>query len=102
MAMLSVAPFLVGFAAGLELDFVPYVTSRYFGFRQFGTIYMSLTGLFLLGVGSAPVAVAIYADTTGIYRGALVAGVALSGVAVLLLLSLSRYPDQQKQQGGQG
>jgi MFS family permease len=44
----------VGMTTGAEIDIIAYMTSRYFGLRQFGQLYGYLFGLFLVGTGAGP------------------------------------------------
>jgi hypothetical protein len=81
-----VAVFLIGLGLGAEVDFIAYLTSRYFGLRFFGEIYSyawaafvlaGALGAFLLGAGY---------DARGSYVVPL-AGFFIATLAALLLLT---------------
>jgi predicted MFS family arabinose efflux permease len=44
----------LGFALGAEVDLMGYCTARYFGFRDYGTIYGVQYGLSIVGVALSP------------------------------------------------
>ena len=83
---------LIGFAAGAELDLMSFLAARYFGMRNYGTLYALLYAALAVCSGTAPALFALVQDRSGSYAGA------FAGAAVLLLLSavlvtgLGRYP----------
>jgi MFS family permease len=95
--LLALAPFCVGCASGLEVDLIPYLGSRYFGLRNFGTIYTSLSVFFVVGFGVAPTLSSMLFDTTGSYFSVLIAIVVAGLASTVLLGLLGRYPDRFSQ-----
>jgi MFS family permease len=92
-ATLSVAVFFVGCCVGAEADIFAYFTSRYFGMKWMGEIFGFLYGGITLGTAIAPLAMgALLAQFGGAYEYPLyiLAGIGL--VAMLLCLSLPKYP----------
>jgi MFS family permease len=89
-----IPPLCIGLAAGVELDLATYMTSRYFGQRHFGTIFSGIFCFFILGYTGGPVAAAYVRDATSDYAPVLRAIVIALPVAVLLVGSLGRYPDE--------
>jgi MFS family permease len=83
---------IAGLGAGAELDVVAYLTSRYFGMKQFGVIYACMFGLYTLGVGAMPLAGGLVYDTFGSYDRLLVGLVAALAVGSLLAMTLGRFP----------
>ncbi|NBU24860.1 MAG: MFS transporter [Gammaproteobacteria bacterium] len=86
------AVFLIGLAAGAEVDLMAYLTSRYFGLREYGRIFAAQYMAFALGPGVMVPLVGRARDLSGDYGTALAAisaGIALFGV---LLLTLGPYP----------
>lgn len=84
--------FLVGLAAGAEVDLMAYLTSRYFGLREYGRIFAAQYMAFALGPGVMVPLVGRARDLGGDYGTALAAisaGIILFGV---LLLMLGPYP----------
>ena len=82
---------LFGLGTGGETGMTSYFISRYFGVRNFSTIYGSLFLLLLIG-SSGSVVVGLIFDRVGSYDPALVAlGVALL-LAIALLWRLGPYP----------
>lgn len=82
----------VGLALGAELDGLAYFASRYFGLRNFGTLFGTIVGLISLGTGVGPlIAGAIY-DSFGTYRPFLWLVIPSSALAAILIGTLGRYP----------
>jgi hypothetical protein len=79
-----------GFAAVAGL--LPFFTSRYFGLANASTIFGVAVGLITLSLGAGPVVLGVLRDKWGAYAptSPVVAG-ALS-LAVILALTLPRYP----------
>jgi len=85
----------LGFAMGAEVDLLGYFTARYFGMRNYSTIYGCLYAVFGIGAGLSPALAGFIYDSTGSYDIALIAAVGLLGIAVALCLTLGRFPDWQ-------
>ena len=82
---------LFGLGTGGETGMTSYFISRYFGVRNFSTIYGSLFLLLLVG-SSGSVVVGLIYDRTGSYGPALVAVGGALLIAMLLLWRLGPYP----------
>jgi len=98
--LLAFVPLFVGLAAGLEVDIVPYFSSRYFGLKNFGAIYASLSVFFVIGNGMAPLLGSMAFDHFGSYHYVLIAVVIAGPVAALLLGLLGSYPDRFTRRAG--
>lgn len=87
-----IAVLCIGFGAGFEFDLLAYLISRYFGQRNYGTIYGCFYTVIAFGGGLGPVVYGYAYDSTGTYGTALLLGVGcvLTGAALLLLLGA--YP----------
>jgi MFS family permease len=87
-----IAVLCIGFGAGFEFDLLAYLISRYFGQRNYGTIYGCFYTVIAFGGGLGPVVYGYAFDSTGTYANALLIGVGsvLTGAALLLLLGA--YP----------
>ncbi len=82
----------VGIATGAEFDLAAYLCSRYFGRRNYASIYAGQFVLFALGGASATAIFGAVHDHFGNYDPALlVSGVGFV-LCILLLLSMGRYP----------
>ena len=86
------AAILLGLAVGSEVDVVMYLSSRYFGLRNFGAIYGTLGGLTSLGTGLGPLLGGIVHDAYGSYDPLLLGLLPAFLVAALLVGSLGDYP----------
>lgn len=88
----ALAAFLIGFAAGAELDLMAFLAARYFGLAHYAKIYSILYATLAVCSGTAPMIFASVYDATGSYDlGYSVASV-LFLVSVVLILMLGRYP----------
>jgi MFS family permease len=83
--------FLVGLGLGAEVDLIPYLTSRYFGLRDFGKVYSSLFAAFALAGALGPLVMGAGFDRNGSYRGPLIAFLITALIAAVLMTRLGRY-----------
>jgi MFS family permease len=73
---------------------MPYLISRYFGFRSFGEIYGYMFSAFTLGLAVGPVVMGFGFDIAGSYRWPLSGLIAVLGVAIAIVWTLPPYdPD---------
>ena len=79
-------------AAGAELDLLAFLTSRYFGVLHYGAVFGGIYAFFTVGSGLAPLLYARTYDALGTYRPIMTVAAGCLVVAILLLLSLGRYP----------
>jgi predicted MFS family arabinose efflux permease len=82
---------LVGFALGVELDLLSYLTARYFGMKRYAAIFGILFAVYFAAGGLGPFVFGWMFDRSGSYELILrVAGGMLAASAVSLL-ALGRY-----------
>jgi MFS family permease len=102
-ALIGLAVFLVGLAAGAEFDLVAYLTGRYFGMRHYGFLYAIQTIGLLVAGGFAPALFGRVYDATASYDMALSAALGIFLLVPPLLLLMGRYPTSFAQNSeGQG
>ncbi len=89
-----VAALTLGFAVGAEVDLIGYLTARYFGLNNYGLIYGFQYSAFILGAGISPVLAGYVWDTTGSYDPALIGSSVLLGLAVVVALTLPKFPEE--------
>ncbi|MFA7603959.1 MAG: MFS transporter [Novosphingobium sp.] len=95
---LIVAAMLInGYAAGTKLQICSYLTSRYGGLRNFGTIFGFISSLVALGSALGPLVAGIVYDQSGGYGPFLAAGTVGCLFCGLLIVTLPRYPDWNEQ-----
>lgn len=86
-----VVAILLGVATGAEFEIATYLTSRFFGMRNFGTLFGFIAGFAALATGlGAPLASVAY-DRLGSYDLALWTAVGFGVCASLLIFSLPHY-----------
>jgi MFS family permease len=83
--------FLVGLGLGAEVDIIAYLTSRYFGLRSFGEIYSGAFAAFALAGALGPLIMGASFDLTGSYRVPLIAFLAATLIAIVLMTRLGAY-----------
>ncbi|HEX7875294.1 MAG TPA: MFS transporter [Sphingobium sp.] len=88
----AAAVLILGLALGAELDLVAYLTSRYFGLRNFGLLFGTIGGLITLAGAAGPLAMNIVYDATKSYDSALWFYIPICLAASLLFLFLGPYP----------
>jgi MFS family permease len=86
--------FSIGWASGAELDLLAYLTSKYFGPKNYTEIFGGIFALFAIGAGIAPPIFGIMAEKTGSYSAPLYLAIACLVIAISLYLTLGRYPDE--------
>ena len=85
------AGFLVGLGLGAEVDLIPYLTSRYFGLRDFGKVYSSLFAFFALAGAVGPLIMGAAFDRTRSYSRPLVGFLLAVLLATFLMTRLGPY-----------
>ncbi|MGB3796957.1 MAG: MFS transporter [Alteraurantiacibacter sp.] len=91
-ALVTLAVILIGVATGAELDFLSFLTARYFGLRHYATIFAVTYAAMALAAGFAPFAFAATHDHFGSYDIAFFAAALLYTLGAVLLLFMGRYP----------
>lgn len=91
-ALITFAVVCIGFAAGSEVDLLPYLTARYFGLNAYGKIYGCLFVAFYSGVGVGPLFLGWMFDATGGYASALYAAMPILAVGAAAIALLGRPP----------
>lgn len=84
---------ILGLAAGVELDILPYLTSRYFGVLALSSTLAGLSMFFFVGAAVGPWGFGRLHDLTGSYIAPLSVAAVLFAFGGLALLPLGRYPD---------
>lgn len=90
--------FLFGVGCGGQISMTSYFTTRYFGVRNFSTIYGSVMPVLLLISAPAPIVIGAIFDSSGSYRAAmaLLEISLIASVAFFLLLDPYPYPVRKK------
>jgi len=91
--MISISMIIIGLAAGAELDLLAFLTSRYFGLKDYGKLYGSLYVFFSIGAGIAPALFGRYFDINGDYIFLLYLVICTSILSGILMLRLGDYPN---------
>ncbi|MFK7906923.1 MAG: MFS transporter [Chitinophagales bacterium] len=84
----------LGFAIGAEVDLIGYYTVKYFGLKNYGSIYGAQYSIFSLGGIISAVLAGYIWDTTGNYDLALKIAAGLLIGAVVLVLTFPKFPTQ--------
>lgn len=91
--LIVVAMLINGYASGTKLQICAYLTSRYAGMKNFGTIFSIMASLIALGSGLGPVIGGIAYDWQGDYTLLLIGGIAGSLLSGAMIFGLGRYPE---------
>ncbi len=84
---------VIGVCIGAEMEIASYLASRFFGMRNFGTLFGIIVGLISLAAGVGPVLASYLHDLHGSYDLALSFAMPISLLASLLVFTLGRYPE---------
>lgn len=82
---------IVGMTAGMESDVAAFLVARYFGARNYSSIYGLVYGAFAIGAGLGALSYGILVDKLGNYQVALMSSATLLAMSTALLLCLGRY-----------
>lgn len=91
----ATAVFLIGFAAGAELDLMSFLAAKYFGLRHYAKIYSILYMSLAICSGTAPMLFARVYDVTSNYDIGFYVAAGLFVFGALVVLTLGRYPDNE-------
>ena len=94
----ALAAFLIGFAAGAELDLMAFLAARYFGLAHYAKIYSILYATLAICSGTAPMIFASVYDATGSYDLGYEVAAGLFMISVVLILLLGRYPAEYERE----
>jgi MFS family permease len=83
----------LGISLGAEIDVIAYLTTRYFGLRNFGTVFGTIAGLLAFGGGVGPTLAGIVYDKTHSYDIFVWGTIPIFLLAAAMIGSLGRYPD---------
>lgn len=82
-----------GYAEGTKIQICNYLTARYAGIRNYGTIFGFMASMIALAGAVGPLLGGFAYDRAGSYAPLLWAGTVISLVSGALIFSLGRYPD---------
>jgi MFS family permease len=88
-AVLLPGAFLMGLGQGAEMSILAYLTSRYFGLKEYGAIYGRLFGLANFGIAAGLLSMGVAHDGSGEYG---VMGPIFLGALALVLLLFGTLP----------
>lgn len=90
-----IAVLFLGFAIGGEYDATIYLSTRYFGLQNFGSLFGYVASALLAGVGLGALFAGLIFDRTGSYEMFLIAVIAMSLISSVMMITLGRYPQHQ-------
>lgn len=93
---LAAAAILLGVSLGAEVDMLAYLTSRYFGLKNFAQIFGAIFSAVMVAMSLGPLTFGAVYDYTGSYRSILALGVALCVLAMALVLMLRPYAERAR------
>jgi predicted MFS family arabinose efflux permease len=91
-----VAAIMLGLSLGAEVDMLAYLTSRYFGLKNFAQIFGAMFSAVMVAMSLSPVAFGYVYDRTGSYKSILALGVPLCVLAIVLVLMLRPYGERAR------
>jgi MFS family permease len=89
--IMALVAIIFGFCSGAELQVASYLASRFFGTKNFGTLFGLIMGLISFAAGMGPLLASFAFDRFGSYDVALLMGVPLSLLSGMLVFWLGRY-----------
>ncbi|WP_116807643.1 MFS transporter [Steroidobacter cummioxidans] len=92
----TVAAIMLGLSLGAEVDMLAYLTSRYFGLKNFAQIFGAMFSAVMVAMSLSPLAFGAVYDSTGSYQSILALGVPLCVLAIVLVLMLRPYGERAR------
>ena len=89
---------LIGLAAGAELDLLAFLTSKYFGPKNYPAIFGVIIAFFTVGAGIAPPLFGAVAQANQGYTVMLQISVGMLVLSILLFLALGKYPESAQEE----
>jgi MFS family permease len=96
--LLALAVGILGYCSGSCLQLATYLTSRYCGLRNFGTIFGFISTLLALSAGIGPLFAGVIFDRLGSYEVVFLVGCGAAFIASAAMIALGPYPDFTKTQ----
>ncbi len=87
---LSLAAIMIGLTLGAEVDVIAYLSARYFGMLNYGTLYGAVIAALSVGTAFGPLTAGWFFDIGGDYSGFLQLVCIMVVIASIMLLSLGR------------
>lgn len=87
-----VAMIVIGYAAAAKMQICAYMTTRYAGMRNFGTVFGFMSSLIALGGGLGPLVAGLVYDHFQTYDPLLMAAVGGMLLSAAMLVGLGNYP----------
>jgi MFS family permease len=94
-AISFLAAALIGIGLGGEADVTPFLLARYYGLRNFSSLYGLTWMFYAVGGALGPVVLARVFDSTGSYARVLVLMPIPILVSALLMIAMPRYPEAE-------
>lgn len=88
--------FILGFSLGGEVDVLAYLTSRYFGLRNFGTLFAIIVALQTVALGIGPLIAGYVYDTYQNYQPLLWGLIPVFVIVSVLAATLGPYPSEEE------
>lgn len=83
---------LLGLALGAEIDIIAYTATRYFGLKNYGVVFGTISGFMVLGSGVGPMLAGMSYDGFASYDVFIWATIPAFVMAAAMIGSLGRYP----------
>lgn len=84
--------FTQGLALGAEIDVMAYLMSRYFGLKNYGTLFGTLVGFLVIGNGMGPTIAGWVFDVAGSYQPFILFAIPSFLVCSFLIGTMGDYP----------
>lgn len=91
---------LLGVSLGGEVDVLAYLTTRYFGLRNFGTLFAVIIALQTVALGMGPLIAAAVYDRFGSYDPLLIGLVPVFLISAVIVGTLGPYPTEFDAESG--
>lgn len=95
MVFSIIAVMFLGLSVGGEYDAIIYLSTKYFGLRNYGSLFGMVVSLLVAGVGLGPIMAGFFYDISGDYNLFLLVAIPMCAITCVLIGTLGSYPDHE-------
>lgn len=92
------AVIFLGLSVGGEYDAIIYLSTRYFGLKNFGALFGFVMSLLAAGVGLGPLLGGVLYDISGNYNLFLMVVIPMCAISCVMICTLGPYPEHAERE----
>lgn len=85
--------FLIGLSLGGEIDVLAYLSTKYFGMKNYGLLFGCVAGMMSLASGMGPLFLSTIYDMTDSYKAGIITLIPVFIIVSILIFTMGKYPN---------